>query len=308
MQSSQTRNQLTSSPFAGHPPALRLPPVKIAGVLLVASVCALAPPPWPLVTLGVLLSVLVAMTWSERARSRDQARADTLLGTAFSLAHDRPLFDRYHDISQSFLRISQWANPVYREASLARLVETTAELQAVAAGVIVYEGTETWRIVYAKLLTSPGVQLYRSVARVKNRSYWQDEPGLQSMRLNFELQAAGRTQIERIAIIADELWPAADELPVEQLRQWIHEQYTHGIAIKLVRESALATEQDLVADIGIYGSMAVGTQELDAQCRTVRFALTFDFAAVAAAEKRWGRLSVYAAAYQDILDHFTIRE
>jgi hypothetical protein len=114
--------------------------------------------------------------------------------------------------------------------------------------------------------------------------------------------------IERIAIVADELWPAADDLPIEQLRQWIHEQHTHGVAIKLVRESALATEPDLVADIGIYGSLAIGIQELDAQCRTVRFALNFEFASVAAAEKRWSRLSVYAAVYPDLLDHFPMYE
>ena len=33
---------------------------------------------------------------------------------------------------------------------------------------------------------------------------------------------------------------------------------------------------DLLADFGIYGDRAVGTQELDEQSRTVRFTLSFD--------------------------------
>ena len=73
------------------------------------------------------------------------------------------------------------------------------------------------------------------------------------------------------------------------------------IWVKFVRESALKNERDLVADIGIYGSRAVGVQELDAECRTVRFTLSFDFDEVSAAEERWNRLAVYAASFADYL-------
>ena len=75
-----------------------------------------------------------------------------------------------------------------------------------------------------------------------------------------------------------------------------------GIWVKIVRESALRQEPDLIADIGIYGSRALGTQELDEQCRTVRFVLSFDFAKVTEAEARWNRLSVYAKSYSGYLD------
>jgi hypothetical protein len=70
----------------------------------------------------------------------------------------------------------------------------------------------------------------------------------------------------------------------------------------------LKSEPNLLADIGIYGSRALGTQELDDECKTIRFTLTFDFDAVAAAEQRWQRLSVYATSYRDLLDHFSFDE
>ena len=48
------------------------------------------------------------------------------------------------------------------------------------------------------------------MAWVKNANYWQDEPGRKSMAVNFELNDAEQLNIERIAIIADELWPVDD--------------------------------------------------------------------------------------------------
>ena len=104
------------------------------------------------------------------------------------------------------------------------------------------------------------------------------------------MHEAERLNIERIAIIADELWPNGEVWPTELLRQWLHEQHARGIWIKFVRQSALAHEPDLIADIGIYGSRALGIQELDEQCRTVRFTLTFDFA-----QCRCGRRTLEAA-------------
>jgi len=174
----------------------------------------------------------------------------------------------------------------------------------IAEGTFVFEGTETWRIVYERLLRSPGLHLYRSVAWVKNANYWQDEPGRKSMAVNFDLHAAERLNIERIAIIADELWPAGEVWPTELLRQWLNEQHIRGIWVKFVRHSALEQEPDLIADIGIYGSRALGVQELDEQCRTVRFTLTFDFASVATAEDRWKRLAVYAESFAGYLDRY----
>lgn len=137
-------------------------------------------------------------------------------------------------------------------------------------------------------------------------NYWQDGAGQQSMQLNRELHSSGKLKIERIAIIDDTLWPVNYDLPVERVRQWIGEQFSDGIDIRLVRESALASEPDLKQDMGIYGSRAVGIQTLDSVCRTVQFSLSFDFEQVKAAEDIWQRLQVYSLPYSYVLDQFTI--
>ena len=130
--------------------------------------------------------------------------------------------------------------------------------------------------------------------------------GVRAFRLNLELHESEQLKVERIAIIADEFWPADEPLPASRIRQWIHEQHVAGIWIKLVRQSQLAGETDLVADIGIYGTRAVGQQALDEMGRTVKFTLNFNMDQILQAEERWKRLDVYATAYGDLLDQFTI--
>lgn len=270
--------------------------------LLISSVVGLVTgPAIQFVLLATVLCWAVGLLWELRTRF-NECFGSTILDAPFLLAHDADVFEKYQVISMALLRVSQNADPVYRAIALDRLTALADDVEKVAAGTIVFEGTETWRIVYEQLLRSPGLHLYRSVAWVKNESYWQDEPGRQSTQLNLELHGSERVNIERIAIVADTLWPKDDEFPLERIRQWIHEQHSYGIWIRLIRESALKNERDLLADIGIYGSRAVGVQELDEHCRTSRFVLTFDFDEVAQAEERWKRLAVYATSYGELLD------
>ena len=65
------------------------------------------------------------------------------------------------------------------------------------------------------------------------KGYWQDEPGKQSLQLNFEMMDEGTLNIERIVIIADDLWPTDERFPVEPIREWIESQHNHGLWIKL---------------------------------------------------------------------------
>ena len=123
--------------------------------------------------------------------------------------------------------------------------------------------------------------------------------------LNLELHDAGIVNIERTAIIADHLWPQDELFPVEPVHAWLKQQYMHGIWIKLVRESQLDGERELVSDFGIYGSRAVGMQMADAAGRTIRFELSFDFERVKQAESIWERLQVFATSYRDLLDRST---
>lgn len=279
----------------------------ITGVgLIVAVVVGQHAQPWlQFALLATVLCWAVGLLWELRTKF-NQCLGSTILDAPFLLAHDADVFEKYRVISTALLRVSPRADPVYRAIALDRLTALADDVEKVAAGTIVFDGTETWRIVYEQLLRSPGLHLYRSVAWVQNESYWQDEPGRQSMQLNLELHRAERVNIERIVIIADNLWPRGEEFPCEQIRQWVHEQHSCAIWIKLVRESALKNERELLADMGIYGSRAVGVQELDEDCRTTRFALTFDFDEVAQAEERWKRLAVYATLYGELLDRVRI--
>lgn len=257
------------------------------------------------VIVGLLVCVFAA-TSSRGTISVGDSSQQNAFEKLLRLARDEEVSACHLAILDSLVVISRNLDSIYREIALEHLDDLARRVSAIADGTFVFEGTETWRIVYERLLRSPGLHLYRSVAWVKNANYWQDEPGRKSMAVNFELNDAEQLNIERIAIIADDLWPAGKVWPVESLRQWMHEQHARGIWLKFVRQSALANEADLIADTGIYGSRALGTQELDEQCRTSRFTLTFDFAQVSAAEERWKRLAVYAESWSGYLDRYEI--
>src|SRR5262249_1619927 len=147
--------------------------------------------------------------------------------------------------------------------------------------------------VYDRLLASPEVTHYRSVAWVRTRDYWQDAPARQSLRANYLFVAQGATA-ERIVIVADGLWADEGREPVGPGRAWVVGQVLRGIRVPLVRESALEGERGLLADFGVYGDRAVGSQLVGAAGRTERFTLLFDPEAVRAAVDRWDRLSLYA--------------
>lgn len=257
--------------------------------------------------LGILLSGIVAILLHRQTANHDKPLG--FLETPFYLSHDTEVFDRYKRISQQMLRISQRTKAVFRDLALQRLDKMAADCTAMGQGVIVFTETETWRIAYEQLLRDPTVFFYHSVAIVRHPRYWQDAAGIGSMQLNFDLIDQQIVNIERIAIISDELWPRQDELPVEDVRQWVHEQSAHGIWIRLTRLSDLRNEPDLIRDFGIYGQLAVGTQELaEDRLTTLRFTLNFDVKAIAESRQHWEKLGVYAIPYKELLDQFHLRD
>lgn len=255
---------------------------------------------------GLLVSVLLGLAALPTRNVIPRIELPTELDLPFQLARDETIFARYHRATELLLKISRHTDPIFRAIAVEQLDELNRRMTTIAASSLVFEETETWRIIYERLLRSPGLYLYRSVAWVRNVDYWQDEPGRKSMAVNFELRANNQLNVERIAIIVDELWPATNRWPAEPIRRWLHEQHVHGIDVKLVRESALKQEPDLTADIGIYGSRALGTQELDDHGHTARFVLTFDYTKVTEAEDRWNRLAIYAESYDEYLDRYEI--
>ena len=284
-------------------------PIAVAGVncLIVLSSGVLLSIDGLVIMIGLLVSLLAGLVvtlFVSPASVRTELPLE--LELPFLLASDESMFLRYRRATELMLKISRRKDPIYRGIALDKVDDLVQRFTTIASGTLVYESTESWRIVYERLLRSSGLYLYRSVAWVKNAHYWQDEPGLKSMAVNFELQHKEQLNIERIAIIGDDLWPSSQNWPPEPVRRWLHEQHIHGIWVRLVKQSALKNEPELLADIGIYGSRALGIQELDDQCRTVRFVLTFDYAKVMEAEARWNRLAIFAESYGVHLDRYGV--
>ena len=274
--------------------------ISLTGAVIVSLVCLLAPAPVQIGLVGVLVVLVLSLAVVGQLRP-NLADGFELVSSPMTLAKDEDVFELYQAITGSLKETSLSNGPIYRELALERISHVSKEMAEIAEGRILFTGTETWRMAYGRLLSGPGAHLYRSVAHVKTPTYWQDEPGRQSMQLNFRLVGQRKLNVERIAIIPDHLWPAGERVPVEPLHRWLQDQHDHAVCLKLVRESALASETDLVDDFGIYANRAVGFHQLDDHGRTISFTLSFAFPELLAAEQRWERLSVYATSYSEIL-------
>lgn len=226
--------------------------------------------------------------------------------TFAGIASDRVLLALAKQLMQAFVVGKKIDDKLHREILLETLQTITIAAGTAAHGKFQFESTERWRTYYERLLTSPGLHVYRSVAVVRKPSYWQTEAGIKGMQLNHQLSESKRLTIERVVVLTNELWPDRNALPVERIQEWLIEQHHHGISLYLVREFELSGEADLLVDMGIYGSRAIGIQELDDHGNTGRFTLQFGMEHLQQAEERWQRLLVYAVKYSDFLDRYTI--
>jgi hypothetical protein len=277
----------------------------VIGSVVMALVAAFGPVAAHLAVLGAFISILGGLFLSylgqEDDRERQRGEMIESLSVPLSLASDRELFQQYQEISQSLVAVAKTADPILRGVALLKFASVAEQINGLADGKVVFALTEEWRTVYEQLLRSPDIRHYRSVAWVESAEYWQDEPGRQSMRVNFEAVLGGLL-VERVIVLRDELWPRDELLPSAAVRPWIEEQHNHGLWVVLVRESDLAREPDLLVDMGIYGDRAVGIQELDEHCRTLRFTLNVSSQAVQLADARWKRLLLYTRSFRSLLD------
>jgi hypothetical protein len=278
------------------------------GSVLMGLVAAFGTLPAQLAMLGCFVSVVgglfLAYLGQEDEREQRRNAAIESLSAPLTLSSDPELFRLYHSLCDGLTAVARQPEGILRDASVQKLASVAEQVSGLAAGKVVFAQTEAWRTVYERLLLSPGLKTYRSVAWVQTPDYWQDLPGRQSMRVNFEAIARG-VLIERVVILQSGLWPVEAPLPLSGVLSWIEEQHGHGVRVSLARESEVAREPDLLADIGIYGTRAVGTQELDENSRTLRFTLDLDPQAVRAAEDRWRRLALYAVPFQNLRDQVT---
>ena len=277
----------------------------LVGSLTMALVSAFAPMPAQVATLGACVSILAGLfiAYVEQEGERERRREELLaqLLTPLTLAPEHELFDQYRAFAASLSDLAKQTDPALRRFAMLKLAAISEQLGSISRGKVVFNATESWRTVYEQILESPPLTHYLSVSWVKTRDYWQDSPGRQSMRLNFDLARRG-LRIRRIVVLRGDLWPAGEPLPSATIRPWIEQQHDQGIDVSLVRESAMGGEPELLADFGIYGGRAVGVQDLDEQARTIRFSLDFDPQAVRLARDRWERTAIYASNYGELLE------
>jgi hypothetical protein len=277
----------------------------LVGSLAMTLVSVFAPPEAQVAVLGALVSILggLFVSYMQQERDRDRQRNEVLerLAVPLTLAAQPDLFAQYLAFCKTLTELADQRDPILREIAGLKLASVNAQVATLAGGTIVFGGTETWRAVYEALLISPDIKEYQSVAWVRSRDYWQDAPGRQSMAANFAAAHRG-VLVERIIVLRDDLWPRDALLPAGDILPWVMEQHNHGLSLRLVRETAVAAEPDLLGDMGVYGDRACGVQELDERSRTVRFLLHFDAQAVRLAKDRWRRLAVYAAPFHSLLD------
>ena len=255
-----------------------------------------------LLLIGLITSLVVGLlVYLILRRVEPDFQSDTL-ELLFQLSKDEKVEQAQKNISKALYHASRRKDAVFQTLLDARLANITDDINQLGKGRIEFANTESWRVFYEQLLRSPSTTMYRSVAHIETQHYWQDGAGEKSTALNLEIHDSGKVRVERIAIIADHLWPEDEPFPTKPIRRWIDQQHRYGIWIELVRESVLAAEPHLIADFGVYGFRAAGRQIADSSGRTTRFTLSFEYEDVKEAEANWERLKVFTKSYASILD------
>lgn len=277
----------------------------LLGSVIVGVASVVTPLAAQIAILGVLVSTLAGLlvAWLDEHAQRDANRAElsTMGRVVDALENEPDLAREFRRIGNGFLALTEQTESVLRSAAATKLLSVASELEQIARGTISFRETESWRTAYRDLLQSDKLRTYRSVAWVKCANYWQDTPGRQSMRDNYDAINRG-VIVERVVILPRELWPAEQLLPSDSVLAWIIDQHNHGVWVMLCLEADVESEPDLPRDFGIYGDLAVGTQILDDQCRTLEFQLEFKREAVQLANDRWRRLQLHATPLRTLLD------
>src|SRR5262249_17992868 len=147
----------------------------LVGSLTMALVCAFAPAAALLACLGAYLSILgglfVSYLAQEEERDRRRTEAIERLAIPLALAPEDDLYPHYLAYCRSLTSLASQTDPVLREIAALKLASVNAQIGQVAAGTVVFAGTETWRAVYEQLLAGGSTREYPSVAWGPTREY-----------------------------------------------------------------------------------------------------------------------------------------
>lgn len=251
---------------------------------------------------GTVVSIMCGLTLTvmqEFDRFRQESKiALQELGLILSLTGDSVLRGSYDDFIAALGAIKNSRAPIFRTLARERMTSLNSEYRNLANQRLEYVGTEAWRSAYAEVLQSANIKEYCSVAWVRSCNYWQDQPGLQSLRLNCELAERG-VVVKRVIIQRkDAAGEETRNSDSEQITSWMRMQHKAGIRVLRVDEESLAGEEDLLDDFGIYGKTAVGILNSDdTSSRTLRFRLSFDPVDLKVYREKWERLLLYATEW-----------
>ncbi|MFO0944065.1 MAG: hypothetical protein U0930_25295 [Pirellulales bacterium] len=246
--------------------------------------------------LGTVVSIMAGLTLTVMQEfdrfSRESVAALSQLGMVTSLTADSALRKSYDEFIASIRTINDAHSSIFRRLARERLTSLNSEFRNIAGQRLDYLGTEAWRSAYAAVLKESALTEYCSVAWVRTGNYWQDQPGLQSLRINCELAESG-VAVTRIIIQRSH---SIDQPEVSmQITDRMFKQHKAGIRLLCIDEQALVGEDDLLDDFGIYGSIAVGILATDdTSSRTIQFRLSFDPLDVKLYRDKWKRLMLYA--------------
>ena len=250
---------------------------------------------------GTLVSIMAGVSLSVMQEierfSRESNAALTDMRLILPLTADSTLRSSYDEFIGALQVVNDSHNALFRTLGRERVASLSHDFRNLSHRRLVYVGTEAWRSAYAEVLRHSALTDYRSVAWVRSDNYWQDQPGLQSLRINCELAARG-INVTRIIVHRRREPTECSRWAPSRITAWMKMQLKAGIRLLYIDEQVLLHEKDLLADFGIYGSIAVGILDADdTSSRTLQFRLSFDPMDLEIHREKWERLLLYATEW-----------
>jgi len=235
-----------------------------------------------LLVVGVYLSIAVSMLWHLIERCHFTEHGQDLVA---QVSTDRESLDFVRSSISSYMDSRKRKDPLYQEMFRKKVRELLRQLADASRGCIEYAGGETWRKEWQLLLGHKRGTKYLSVAWVKSPEYWSDPAGQES----FAFCRTASLDTTRIYVLRD---PCHDDPEVCRM---VLDDYGSKVKVFVVLEDVVkASDEQLLADFGVYGTRAVGYQDLDDRCRTRTFKFYFDEEQCEAARERFNGLKLYA--------------
>lgn len=148
---------------------------------------------------SIMSGVCLAVMQQIERFSLESRAAMEQLGLVLPLTVDSTLRESCLEFVRALQAIHNTSSPAFKTLGREHVASLSDDFRDLARQRLVFVGTEGWRTAYAEILQDDDLTEYRSVAWVRSDSYWQDQPGLQSLGINCELAARG-VRVTRIVV------------------------------------------------------------------------------------------------------------